>query len=136
MRRARAQVMVLFAFSVVGLVALIGLVVDGANLYLQRRTAQTAADAAALAGARALRNATAPNQLSAIASAIGDYAAANAFGIQPNVSCAYFVGASGAPLLDQVVLSLALFDRTGIGPHQNIIHVQFDPRHALGIGRR
>jgi len=48
------QTLVLFALLLVGLLAVTGLVLDGGNLYLQRRAMQNAADAAALAGARVL----------------------------------------------------------------------------------
>lgn len=98
MKVGRGQIMVLFAIAIFAIIALLGLVVDGANLYLQRRTGQIAADAAALAGARALRNATDASQVSTISAAIAAYAAANAFGIQPVVFCAYFIGTDGAAL--------------------------------------
>ncbi len=45
------QSIVLIVIVLVGLIAMAGLVVDGGNAYLNRRSAQTAADAAALAGA-------------------------------------------------------------------------------------
>src|SRR5712691_11286366 len=88
--RQPAQIMVLFALTVVALMAMIGLVVDGGNIYVQRRTAQSSADAAALAGTRALRNATSPDQVGAISPAIVSYAAENNFGVPPRVPCAYF----------------------------------------------
>jgi hypothetical protein len=90
--------MVLFALTGVALVAMVGLVVDGGNIYVQRRTAQNSADAAALAGARALRNATSPDQAGAISPAIVNYAAENNFGASPRVPCAYFVGGNGNPI--------------------------------------
>lgn len=98
MRSASGQILVLFALAIVGLTALVGLVFDGGNIYLQRRTGQTAADAAALAGLRALRNATSAPQVSTISSAITQYAASNAFGIPPNVPCAYFVASNGTAI--------------------------------------
>ncbi len=48
------QSLVLFAIMLVALLGILGLVLDGGNLYAKRRTAQNAADAGALAGARAL----------------------------------------------------------------------------------
>jgi len=45
------QVLVLVAVVLIGLVALLALVLDGGNLYLQRRRVQNAADSASLAGA-------------------------------------------------------------------------------------
>jgi Flp pilus assembly protein TadG len=50
----KGQVVVLAAFVLVGLLALLGLVLDGGLLYLTRRQAQNAADAAAWAGAYSL----------------------------------------------------------------------------------
>jgi hypothetical protein len=95
MQRQQAQILVLFALSIVALVAMLGLVVDGGNLYIQRRTAQNSADAAALAGARALRTATRPDRAVDVSSTVVTYAAANTFGATPAVRCAYFVATTG-----------------------------------------
>src|SRR5437773_10258617 len=84
-RRIPAQILMVFGFGVFGLVALIALVLDGGNIYVQRRTTQLAADAAALAGARELRGANASTAVSVIAAAITNYAQANAFGPTPTV---------------------------------------------------
>jgi Flp pilus assembly protein TadG len=46
------QSMVLIAIALVGLIAFVGLALDGANAYQQRTQMQTAADSAAMAGAR------------------------------------------------------------------------------------
>ncbi len=51
------QSIVLITALVVGLLAMAGLAIDGANLFLQRRDTQNAADAAALAGTRMLAKA-------------------------------------------------------------------------------
>lgn len=51
------QAIVLFALVLVVLVAFVGLGIDGANAFAQRRNANVAADAAAMAGARALLDA-------------------------------------------------------------------------------
>lgn len=48
----KGQTIVIIALSIIGLVAMAALIIDGSNSYLNRRKAQTAADAAALAGAR------------------------------------------------------------------------------------
>jgi hypothetical protein len=98
MRSVRAQIAILFALSAVGLVALIGLVVDGGTIYVQRRTVQTAADAAALAGLRSLRNAMSPAQVASIATSITQYARLNAFGPQPGVPCAFFISTDGSSI--------------------------------------
>ncbi len=91
-----------FGFGVFGLVALVALVLDGGNIYVQRRTTQLAADAAALAGARELRTAGATTPVSAIASAITSYAQANAFGLAPMALCAYFVATDGVSAIGTI----------------------------------
>ena len=50
--REYGQSVVLVALMLVGLIAMLALVLDGGNYYTQRRIAQVAADAGALAGAR------------------------------------------------------------------------------------
>lgn len=47
----RGQVLIIFVFALVGLVAITGLAVDGGNIYADRRQAQNAADTASLAAA-------------------------------------------------------------------------------------
>ncbi|MGQ9684304.1 MAG: pilus assembly protein TadG-related protein [Anaerolineae bacterium] len=53
-QRGAGQMLVVGALVLVGLVMMVALTVDVGNAYAQRRMAQNAADAAALAGARAL----------------------------------------------------------------------------------
>ncbi len=50
----RGQELIIFALAIPVLLVMMGLVIDGANGYVQRRRMQTAADAAALAGARTM----------------------------------------------------------------------------------
>lgn len=50
----RGQVLAILALSLVALVAVLALALDGGNMYLQRRRMQNAADAGALAGTRVL----------------------------------------------------------------------------------
>jgi len=97
-QRQSAQIMVLFALAAVALIAMVGLVADGGSIYVQRQTAQNSADAAALAGARALRAATSADQVADLSAAIRSYAEANAFGAVPRVTCAYFVASTGDAL--------------------------------------
>lgn len=52
--RERGQTLAIVAVMLVGLVGMLALVVDMGNIYTQRRQMQNAADAGALAGARAL----------------------------------------------------------------------------------
>jgi hypothetical protein len=48
------QTLVIFVFAIVGLLAMVGLAIDGGTVFLERRRMQNAADAAALAGTRQL----------------------------------------------------------------------------------
>jgi Flp pilus assembly protein TadG len=95
-RREPAQVIVLFALSLIAMLAMVAVVLDGGTLYLQRRTAQNAADAAALAGARALQQATL-SPTSAIPFEICKYVVANNFGATPTPT-AYFVDINGSKI--------------------------------------
>lgn len=53
MKNERGQVLILVIFAIVGIIAVAGLALDGGRLHAQRRQVQNAADAAAMAGARA-----------------------------------------------------------------------------------
>jgi Putative Flp pilus-assembly TadE/G-like len=92
-QRQQGQIMAIFALSLLGILAMAGVVIDGGNIYVQRRTAQNAADAAALGGTRALLAALNQND-STIGPAICTYANSNAFGVTPTPT-AYFVGLDG-----------------------------------------
>ncbi|MDQ3812129.1 MAG: pilus assembly protein TadG-related protein [Chloroflexota bacterium] len=99
-RAQRGQVMVLFALAIPAMLALVGLVLDGGNIYLQRRTAQTAADAAALAATRAMQGApasAATSSIDTVSRAVCNLAQSNAFGNTPRVTTAYFVRNNGSP---------------------------------------
>jgi Putative Flp pilus-assembly TadE/G-like len=91
--REHGQVLVVFALGIVSLVALLALVVDGGFLYVERRTAQTSADAGALAGARALRELS---SIATIRDSATAFATSNAFGPTPTVQCVYLVDTTGA----------------------------------------
>ena len=74
--REQGQILVLFALSMVVIIGMVGLVLDGGGAFAQRRTEQNAADLAALAGANAYLNTsgnvatrTAAAQAAALASA-------------------------------------------------------------------
>lgn len=103
-RQERAQILVFFALSMVGLAALAGIVLDGGMLYLERRTAQNAADAAALAGLRVMVQANVSTTMAGtnppgIRTEIERYVASNTFGPSTQLVCAYFVQAnSTAPV--------------------------------------
>jgi Flp pilus assembly protein TadG len=85
MQTERGQSLVIVAAAMVGLLALTGLAVDGGNLFWQRRRAQNAADAGAMAGTRvlAMMIATCQDGDSAddaqIAQAVAELVAANEF---------------------------------------------------------
>jgi hypothetical protein len=94
--RESGQVVVLFAISLIAMLAMVAVAVDGGTLYVQRRTGQNSADAAALAGTRALQQAIVSPDTT-ISTAICQYATANTFGVTPVVS-AYFVDTSASAL--------------------------------------
>ena len=78
----RGQVIVIFAIALVGLLAVASMAIDLGRLYVERRNAQSAADAAVFAGAEAkIKNASAglSIQNSAIISAARAAAAKNGF---------------------------------------------------------
>ena len=50
-RKPRGQVLIIIVIALVGIVGIAGLAIDGGNTFLDRRSAQNAADSAALAGA-------------------------------------------------------------------------------------
>src|SRR5437867_3347317 len=52
--KQRGQVAIIIALSMVALIAVLGLAIDGGSIYAQRRTAQNSSDAAALAGTRVM----------------------------------------------------------------------------------
>ena len=102
-QREPAQIVVMFALGLLAFLAMVAVVLDGGTLYLQRRTAQNAADAAALAGARALQQAT-QQSTGTIGDAICTYVLSNSFGVTPTAT-AYFVGTSGTNNLGNIALA-------------------------------
>lgn len=75
MRDEKGQSAVIMALIMVVILALFALVIDIGNAYAERRRAQNAADAAALAGAQKLADASTTNR--AVIAAIKDYAQRN-----------------------------------------------------------
>jgi len=132
--------MVMFALALVGILAMVGLVIDGGYLYVQRRTAQSAADAAALAGTAELSRATSQFN-STVGAAVCSYAQANAFGISPTVTHAYFVDTNETQDSTEIPLPAAC---GGSGGSANIpwgtngangVHVEVNiPYHTLLVG--
>ena len=55
-QREDGQILVLFALSAIAIMAAVGLVLDGGGAFAQRRTEQSGADLASLAGANAYMN--------------------------------------------------------------------------------
>src|SRR2546426_1863430 len=74
-RNERGQVLAMGAFSLIALCALVGLAADSGYFFENRRRLQTAADAAALAGAEQLRRAGTTQ----LVTAAGNAATANGF---------------------------------------------------------
>jgi Flp pilus assembly protein TadG len=115
-RSEPAQIIVLFALSLVAICALMAVILDGGTLFLQRRTVQNAADAAALAGTRALQQATI-SPTGNIGTAVCAYLVANAFGITPTAT-AYFVAADGITSLGPIALPAGCI---GTAPNSSIV---------------
>jgi Flp pilus assembly protein TadG len=79
-RLDRGQVIVLFVLGLTTFVFVMALVLDGGRVYAERRKTQTAADAAATAGAAALLYSDIPGSLATIQAAACKAANANGFG--------------------------------------------------------
>lgn len=98
----RGQALVLIALAFAALLALLALAIDGGNAYGQRRRAQNAADAAALAGARRLweirrRGGSEMDLLIALREAIDAHGVFNVDGA-PNAFEAFYVDENGQVL--------------------------------------
>jgi hypothetical protein len=115
-RREPAQIIVLFALSLVAISGIVAAILDGGTLYVQRRTVQNAADAAALAGTRALQQATI-SPTGNIGTAVCAYLIANTFGITPTAT-AYFVAADGITNLGPIALPAGCI---GTAPNSSIV---------------
>ncbi len=76
----RGQVLVLFALGLTAFVFVLALVLDGGRVYAERRRTQNAADAAATAGAAALKYSDVLGSLAAVQAAACKAANANGFG--------------------------------------------------------
>jgi len=63
LRREKGQALIVVALSLVGLIAMLALILDGGNLLVQRRRMQNAADAGAIAGTRELALASTDDQI-------------------------------------------------------------------------
>jgi Flp pilus assembly protein TadG len=81
MYRERGQILVIFVITVVAIIGMLGLVLDGGSAFAQRRDEQNVADLAAIAGATAHLNATgdAATKLAAADTAATAIAAANGY---------------------------------------------------------
>jgi len=99
--KEHGQSLVLVTLLLVGMVAMMGLIFDGGNAYLQRRRMQNAADAATLAGGRELALALSANDTSSAAesrvgNAIRNYFQANGGNLSNNLQMT-FVNPQGQP---------------------------------------
>jgi hypothetical protein len=93
LRSEKGQSIVIVAIVMVGLIALVGLALDGGNLFLQRRQVQNAVDASAMAGTRVLAQAIcgeAGIDDAAIAQAVYGFAESNGIeDAEENVTATY-----------------------------------------------
>jgi hypothetical protein len=79
-RSERGQVIVIFAIGLTAFVFVLALVLDGGRVYVERRRAQNAADAAATAGAAALIHSNISGSIDSVRSAACKAAHDNGFG--------------------------------------------------------
>src|SRR5688500_3321121 len=105
-RTGRGQTLALFAVLLPGLMAGMALGVDGANLWLRNRDAQSAADLAALAGARLLPLTPTATDRAAATAAARAVAQANGFPTGVTVTTPY-VDSSGVSHTDHVKVDIA-----------------------------
>ncbi|MBN1259455.1 MAG: Tad domain-containing protein [Anaerolineae bacterium] len=85
MKDEKGQAIVLVAFAIIALAAVIGLAIDGGRLYQSRRQVQNAADAAALAGTRLLTDGLCGTSVNPanVVNAIVEFAAQNGVVFNP-----------------------------------------------------
>lgn len=113
-QRQRGQAMIILAFGIIGLIAVVGFAIDGGRLYAIRRQAQNAADAAAVAGARELAiliSNCASGEIAnnyTVGEAVANFARNN--GIQPNTA----TGDVKAWYVDQNISRLTIVNTVGI----------------------
>lgn len=114
--RERGQILVLFALSLVAIIAMVGLVLDGGSAFAQRRSEQNAADVAALAAANDLivNQGSANWQATAqsIASENGYVNGVNGTSVQ--VTCVNCPGQVLNPAVDGVQVTVGI-----TAPHRN-----------------
>lgn len=104
--REEGQSVVLVALTLVAVIALAGLVVDGGRVYGARRQSQNASDAAAFAGARTLttRTGNGPADDAKILATINTFAQANGVANTADVTAYYMLGATqGAQIGGNIV---------------------------------
>lgn len=108
----QGQSVILIALMMVAIVAMLGLAIDGGEVYLARRDAQNASDAAAFAGARRLR-ANAPTD-SAIRAVINQYAQANHVANPATDVAAYYLTANNTQSNCQIGSCGSISGYTGV----------------------
>ncbi|MEX1171414.1 MAG: pilus assembly protein TadG-related protein [Chloroflexota bacterium] len=111
--RERGQILVLFTLSLVAIIAMVGLVIDGGSAFAQRRFEQNAADLAAVAGANAYMNASGSVAAKSAAAVAAAHDAADRNG--------YVHGTDGAALnVNVALLSSGATVQVGLTkPHAN-----------------
>ncbi len=92
-RAARGQVLVIFALASLVLLGALGLAIDGGYDYIQRRGMQNAADAAALAGSRAISQNQTDSQVTQV---VLDTAAHNGVTDPTKVTCTFITNTYNA----------------------------------------
>lgn len=115
-RREGGQILVLFALSLVAIIAMVGLVLDGGAAYAQRRSQQNASDVAALAAANDLivNQGSANWQATALSMTAANGWADGVNGVEVDVSCVNCPGQALDEAVDGVQVTVGI-----TGAHRN-----------------
>jgi Flp pilus assembly protein TadG len=115
-RGERGQILVLFSISLVGIIAMVGLVLDGGSAFAQRRGQQNAADVAALAAANDLivNQGSANWQATALSMSAANGYADGVNGVDVQVSCVNCPGQALVSSVDGVQVTVGI-----TGAHRN-----------------
>lgn len=110
----RGQILVVFAISVVAIIGMVGLVLDGGSAFAQRRVEQNVSDLASVAGATAYLNTTGTNVVKATAAEVAarSIAATNGYTHDPTAGLNVGVTVTSTSLAASVTVDITK-------PHRN-----------------
>lgn len=112
-RGDRGQILVIFTISIVAIIGMVGLVLDGGSAFAQRRTEQNVSDLAAMAGATAYLNTSGDSVAKTAAADAAAYAIAGANGFTNGIDgTSVSVNVTSSSLLATVTVDITK-------PHRN-----------------